>query len=283
MADNKKYYYLKLKENFFDTDEMIILESMPDGYLYLNILLKLYLRSLKYDGRLMFNDRIPFNSNMLAQVTRHSVGVIEKAMNIFQELGLVEILDNGAIYISDIQNFIGASSTEADRIRNYRGKIERERKKMPCTNVQQMSDKSTPEIEIELEKELEIEKEKERNINKGAKAPDEGKPSKKSNKKKDNTIYYPDDKELNDTVIDFIEFRKNIKAPMTDRAVQIMVNKLNSMTDDRTEKIKILEQSMLNSWKGIFPLKGDSNYGYKGKDAKDKDNGEDYSDIGQSF
>ena len=70
---------------------------------------------------------------------------------------------------------------------------------------------------------------------------------------------------------------------MTDRAVQIMVNKLNSMTDDRTEKIKILEQSMLNSWKGIFPLKGDSNYGYKGKDAKDKDNGEDYSDIGQSF
>lgn len=149
------------------------------------------------------------------------------------------------------------------------------------TNVQQMSDKSTPEIE--LEKELEIEKEKERNINKGAKAPDEGKPSKKSNKKKDNTIYYPDDKELNDTVIDFIEFRKNIKAPMTDRAVQIMVNKLNSMTDDRTEKIRILEQSMLNSWKGIFPLKGDSNYGYKGKDAKDKDNGEDYSDIGQSF
>lgn len=50
MADNKKYYYLKLKENFFESDEAIILESMPDGYIYSNILLKLYLRSLKNDG-----------------------------------------------------------------------------------------------------------------------------------------------------------------------------------------------------------------------------------------
>lgn len=41
MADNRKYYYLKLKEDFFDTDEMKILESMKDGYLYSNILLKL--------------------------------------------------------------------------------------------------------------------------------------------------------------------------------------------------------------------------------------------------
>ena len=34
MADNRKYYYLKLKEDFFNTDEMKILESMKDGYLY---------------------------------------------------------------------------------------------------------------------------------------------------------------------------------------------------------------------------------------------------------
>ena len=158
MAESKKYFFLKLKENFFDTDEMIILESMPDGYLYSNILLKLYLRSLKYDGRLMFNERIPFNSTMLAQVTRHNVGVIEKAMKVYQDLGLVEILDNGAIYMLDIQNFIGKSSTEADRIRDYRKIIENEK---GCTNVQHLYDKCTPEIEIELEKEIEIEKEKE--------------------------------------------------------------------------------------------------------------------------
>ena len=40
--DNKKYYYLKLKEDFFESDSMILLENMRDGYLYSNILLKLY-------------------------------------------------------------------------------------------------------------------------------------------------------------------------------------------------------------------------------------------------
>lgn len=161
MADNKKYYYLKLKDNFFDSDEMIILESMPDGYIYSNILLKLYLRSLKYQGRLMFNDKIPFNSTMLAQVTRHSVGDVEKGIQVFSDLGLIEVLDNGAIYLADIQNFIGESSTEADRKRGYRQRIELEKRAL-STNGQMSDkcpDKNPPEIEIELEKDIEIEKE----------------------------------------------------------------------------------------------------------------------------
>ncbi|MGG5322582.1 hypothetical protein IGJ83_002459 [Enterococcus pernyi] len=158
MADNKRYYYLKLKENFFDSDEMILLESMPDGYIYSNILLKLYLRSLKHEGKLMFNDRIPFNSTMLATITRHSVGVVEKAVQIFCDLQLIDVLDNGAIYMSDIQSFIGKSSTEADRKRDYRKKIE-EAKKNLITGGQMSDkcpDKTTPELE--LEKELDIEK-----------------------------------------------------------------------------------------------------------------------------
>ena len=50
---------MKLKENFFDSEEMIILQNMPDGYLYSDILMKLYLRSLKNEGKLMFRDLIP--------------------------------------------------------------------------------------------------------------------------------------------------------------------------------------------------------------------------------
>ena len=45
MSDNRKYYYLKLKENYFDNDSIVLLESMQDGVLYSNILLKLYLKS----------------------------------------------------------------------------------------------------------------------------------------------------------------------------------------------------------------------------------------------
>lgn len=123
MADSKKYYYLKLKENFFESDSMVLLENMNDGYLYSNILLKLYLRSLKDGGRLMLNGAIPYNSQMLASVTRHQVGTVEKALTIFKELGLIEILDSGSIYIMNIQDFIGKSSSEADRKRAYRSRM----------------------------------------------------------------------------------------------------------------------------------------------------------------
>lgn len=158
MSDNKKYYYLRLKDNFFDSDELKILESMKDGYLYSNILLKLYLRSLKNDGKLVVNDRIPYNAEMLASVTGHQIGTVKQALSIFKDLGLIDVLENGAIYMLDIQNFIGRGSSEADRKREYRQRIETDRTNVQ-TKVREISEKSPPEIEIELEKEIKIEKE----------------------------------------------------------------------------------------------------------------------------
>ena len=158
MSDNKKYYYLRLKDNFFDSDELKILESMKDGYLYSNILLKLYLRSLKNDGKLVVNDRIPYNAEMLASVTGHQIGTVKQALLIFKDLGLIDVLENGAIYMLDIQNFIGRGSSEADRKREYRQRIETDRTNVQ-TKVREISEKSPPEIERELEKEIKIEKE----------------------------------------------------------------------------------------------------------------------------
>jgi len=165
MSDNKRYYYMRLKEDYFDSEEMIILESMQDGYLYSNILLKLYLRSLKSQGRLMYKGFIPYSPEVLAQITRHSVGTIEKALRTFATLGLVEILDSGVIYMLDIQNFIGESSTEADRKRLYRAKIDDEKRKSissamdkcpdkseKCdTKTDKCPDKSPPEIDLEID------------------------------------------------------------------------------------------------------------------------------------
>nr|DAR57172.1 MAG TPA: DnaD like replication protein [Caudoviricetes sp.] len=161
MSDNKKYYYLKLRDNFFENDDVAILESMPDGILYSNILLKLYLRSLKNNGKLMFNDRIPYNAQMLSTITRQPVAVVEKAVGIFKEMGLIEVLDNGAIYMLDIQNFIGSSNTEADRKREYRRKIALEKDQKLLGHLSgQVSDEHPPEIEIEkeIEKEIDLEK-----------------------------------------------------------------------------------------------------------------------------
>lgn len=126
MSDNKKYYYLKLKENFFESEEMVLLESMENGIEYSLILLKMYLRSLKGEGKLMFRNLIPYTPETLAQVIRHDADTVKKAIAIFEELELIEKLDSGAIFMTDIQNFIGESSTEADRKRAYRARIEKE-------------------------------------------------------------------------------------------------------------------------------------------------------------
>ena len=150
MSDNKTYYYMRLKENFFETDSMMLLEGMPDGIIYSNILLKMYLRSLKCNGKLLLNEYIPYNAQMIATITRQQVGTVEKALTIFEQLGLIDVLDNGTIYMSDIELMVGKTSTEGDR--KKRARLENKKKQLG-----QMSDKCPPEIEIESEIESEIE------------------------------------------------------------------------------------------------------------------------------
>jgi phage replisome organizer N-terminal domain protein len=158
LSDNKKYYYIRLKDSFFDSDEMKVMESMKDGYLYGNILLKLYLRSLKNNGCLMLNERIPYNAEMLATITGHQVGTVKQALTVFKDLGLIEVLDNGAIYMLDIQNFIGNGSSDGDSKRaNRRGITD----KCP-TNVRQMST-IVRDRDIDRVRERDRDKDKDRN------------------------------------------------------------------------------------------------------------------------
>ena len=154
MSDNRKYYYLKLKENYFDDDSIVLLESMQDGVLYSNILLKLYLKSLKHGGRLQLDEDIPYTVQMIATITRQQIGTVERALQIFLKLGLVEVLDSGTFYMSNIELLIGQSSTEAERKRAAR--IQNKALSAPRTNGGHLSDIRPPEIEIELEKEIEI-------------------------------------------------------------------------------------------------------------------------------
>jgi len=58
MAENRKYYFLKLKEDFFEQRKIVILEGSKEGVLYVNILLKLYLKSLQHNGKLKGRNKI---------------------------------------------------------------------------------------------------------------------------------------------------------------------------------------------------------------------------------
>ena len=76
-------------------------------------------------------------------------------------------------------------------------------------------------------------------------------------------IIYSDVPELNEAIIAFIDYRKSIKKPMSDRAITLLLGKLNKMSNSVQEQIEILNQSILNGWQGIFPLKNDSGTGKK--------------------
>ena len=173
MAENKKYYYLKLKDTFFDSEEMKILESMDNGILYQNLYLKICLISLKSNGALLFKDMIPYNLDMIATITRINKDIVRTGLNVFKQLGLITIADNETIYMSDIQTLIGKASTESDRVSKYKKKLDTikieeeasnnsvEEQEENCNNSVEKLQKNYASVTPEKEKEKEKEREKE--------------------------------------------------------------------------------------------------------------------------
>ena len=129
MSESHKYYYMKLKETFFNDSKILLLEQMQDGPLYILLLLKFYLISLPYNGLLLVSENMPHTFQTLAIVTRYQVGTVERAIKIFLKFGLIEI--------------IGQSSTEAERKRMERLRLQQQ---LPSSTVR--ADICPPEIEI---------------------------------------------------------------------------------------------------------------------------------------
>ena len=101
---------------------------------------------------------------MIATITRHQIGTVERALQIFLKLGLVEVMENGGYYMSNIELLIGQSSTEGERKKRARMEIKAQRSLLPDKGGQtsgQTADICPPEIERELEIEKEIELERE--------------------------------------------------------------------------------------------------------------------------
>lgn len=164
----KKYYWLKLKRDFFKRHDIQIIEAMPNGKDYILFYLKLLCESVDHEGNLRFSEHVPYNEDMLSVITRTNVDIVRSAIKVFGQLGMIEILDDGTYFMSEVQKMIGSESEWAEKKRLYRENQKllndaRQTQMDPDKklntgqtedNVQTMSDKSI-EIEIEKEKELE--------------------------------------------------------------------------------------------------------------------------------
>lgn len=68
---------------------------------------------------------------------------------------------------------------------------------------------------------------------------------------------------LKEAIYAFIDMRKTIKKPMTERALKMLINKLNKMTNDDNVKIAILDQSIMHNWQDIYELKENNKSTYR--------------------
>lgn len=151
----KKYYWLKLDRNFFKRHDVRIVEGMENGKDYILFYLKLLVESIDHEGNLRFNDLIPYDEKMLSVVTNTNVDVVRSAIKLFKQLGLMDMYDDGTIYMNETKKMLG-ESTSTHRVHAFR-----ERQKQALLEHSSVTE-TLHETEKEKELEIDIEQEKEK-------------------------------------------------------------------------------------------------------------------------
>ena len=168
-VEKGRFYWLKLKEDFFEDDAIEWLEEQKNGKEYALFYLKLCLKSLKSNGTLIRRVGtmlVPYDTEKLAEITRSDFDTVVVAMELLKKIGLIEVLDSGAIYIASLADMVGseAKSTSRSRLCRERKRLSQsnERQKALQCNTDETPVQQNCNREIEIEKEIEIEIEKER-------------------------------------------------------------------------------------------------------------------------
>ena len=156
MSD-KKYYWIKLKEDFFEEDVISWIEEQEKGVYYSNFYLKLCLKAMNSEGRLIRKVGemlIPYDVKTLSKITGVDQDTVIVAMELLKRTGLIEILENGEIYLTQLKNMIGSESKWAEKKRLQRAKGQSE------DNVPLLSGQCPTEKEKEKAKDKDKDKDK---------------------------------------------------------------------------------------------------------------------------
>jgi len=232
------------------------IKALPDGYkiaLFWYEIMQLA-GECNENGFLYFEQDFPYTDEMLSVEMGYDETFVKYAIQVFKRYRMVEQIED-VYMLSNWDKYQNVDGLDKIRLQNAK-RQSKHRKKLKELQSHEMkeiehkkggnvisnvthNDGVTPSnaIDKEIEEELDINNINNININ---------------NKKN----YFVDDINLNHAIIEFIDFRKKIKAPMTERAVDLMIKKLDTLSTTKTieEKIDILDQSILNGWRGIFPL-----------------------------
>ena len=144
---DKRYYWLKLKEDFFQNEAIEWLEEQENGKEYCLFYLKLCLKSLKDDGlliRSVGNFYVPYTAEKLAEITKSKIDTVIVGLELLKKIGLVEIKDDGGILMTELKNMVGSEMTSAERKRKSRANQKLLQEK--CDNVTQVSRKKCDNV-----------------------------------------------------------------------------------------------------------------------------------------
>ena len=148
MKETKKYYWLKLKKDFFAQKYIRALRKMQDGDSMVIICMKMLLASLDSEGRLLFENIADDPASEIALFIDEDETIVAKTLGLLVKMGVCELCDNGDVIMLEHEDLVGSESESAQRVRNHR-----KRRALQCNkNV-------TTEIEKDKEIEKEIEKE----------------------------------------------------------------------------------------------------------------------------
>lgn len=247
MADGK-YYWLKLKKDFFKRHDIRIIESMPNGKDYILFYLKLLCESIDHAGNLRFSESIPYNESMLATITFTNIDVVKSAIDVFTKLGMMEIMDDGTYYMSEFAKITGSESEWAEKKRIYRqsqkkltSRGQNEDNVLPSEdNVRGQKDKVRQEKEIDIETDIDREKETDK---KRARA---------------SADQIAKEFSLSDPVRDafdrYLSYLSEIGKPAGIETARAILKKLNGLARSEAEAVEILDNAIRKQWKDIYHI-----------------------------
>lgn len=251
--EDKKYYWIKLKTNFFDLPTIDWIMSQNNGCEYIVLYQMLCLKTANTDGKLVSQIGemlIPYDIEKIARDTKYfSNDTIRVALELFKSLGLIYVSDDNTMTISNYDEMVGCESQWAEKKRLYRQK----QKQIEGQQQGQIEDNVRQEYR---DKRLEIR-------DKSIEYRDKSVEKEKEEKEKRETYVsildsYTSNETLKSSLNDFIEMRKKMKG-FTTRAFKLALNKLDELSNNDEEKIKIVNQSVMNSWKSFYELKEETN------------------------
>ena len=163
----RKYYWIKLKKDFMNSDAVDFLMSQKNGAEYVVLYQMLCLMTVKTNGKLerQLNEVIiPYDAEKIQRDTKYfNIDTVRNALQLYIHLGLIYKDDNGCLSIADYENLVGVESGSAERMRRLRNLKASQCDGLSDANVTKLLQKSDElsDTDIDIDKEIEIDTDKE--------------------------------------------------------------------------------------------------------------------------